>query len=193
MFAQVARKEVGNELNPGQQAQLRGQARRGTSLWMASPLADGDAPADATWQVMMRQRTLMTASGATTLDPGERRCAHRAGQPGSGICRARLTDDATHEALCNLGGGPTIRHDRVREWLGSKLKEAFGGRTQTEVPHPLARGMGMGRMDLKHNGAQGHLDVDVTIVSIRSSCPAERLRRKTAPDRALRAGVWPLR
>lgn len=81
------------------------------------------------------------------------------------------------------------RHNRVREWLSEKLRQAYGGRTLTEQPHPLANAQGMGRMDVKHDSAQGHLDIDVTITSIYTSNVREALRRQTAPERSIRAGV----
>ena len=47
----------------------------------------------------------------------------------------------------------------------------------------------MGRMDLKHDSAFGHLDIDVTITSIYTSNVREALRRESAPERAIRSGV----
>ena len=81
------------------------------------------------------------------------------------------------------------RHNRVREWLADKLRGAFGGRTLTERPHPLADGTAGGRMDIKHDSAFGHWDIDVTIVSVSTSNAREALRRQTDPARALRGGV----
>ena len=100
-----------------------------------------------------------------------------------------MDEDGVHEALCNLGGGPSTRHNRVREWLADKLHDSFGGRTLTEHPHPLADGTAAGRMDIKHDSAFGHWDIDVTIVSISTSNAREALRRQSDPARALRAGV----
>lgn len=153
------------------------------------PLAQGAPPADLKWQAMLRQRALMPTPGATEVSAGGRPCAHHtargAGAPYPGL----VSDDGPHEVLCNVGGGPATRHNRVREWLGERLREAFGGTTRAEVAHPLAGGRGMGRMDLKHDGAAGHFDIDVTIVSIRTTDEAEAQRRRLVPDRALRAGV----
>ena len=47
----------------------------------------------------------------------------------------------------------------------------------------------MGRMDVKHDSAKRHLDIDVTITSIFTSNVRETLRRRTAPERSIRAGV----
>ena len=44
-------------------------------------------------------------------------------------------------------------------------------------------------MDVKHDSAHGHLDVDVTITSIYTSNVREALRRQTAPERSIRSGV----
>ena len=104
-------------------------------------------------------------------------------------CGSAMGNDGVHECLCNLGGGPLIRHNRVREWLADKLRESFGGKTLTEQPHPLANSRGMGRMDIKHDSAFGHLDIDVTIPSIYTSNVREALRRQQAPERAIRGGV----
>ena len=81
------------------------------------------------------------------------------------------------------------RHNRVREWLADKLRDSFGGRTLTEQPHPYANGTAGGEMDIKHDSAFGHWDIDVTIVSISTSNVREALRRQTDPARALRGGV----
>lgn len=153
------------------------------------PLAAGAAPADATWQVMLRQRALMASPGTAVAAAGPQPCAHRYARGAGAQCPGLVDPDGSHEALCNVGGGPSVRHNRVREWLAERLRDAFGGTTRMEVPHPHAGGRGMGRMDVKHDGAAGHLDVDVTVVSVRTADPAEALRRRTAPERALRAGV----
>ena len=99
-----------------------------------------------------------------------------------------MDEEGKHEHLCNLGGGPSLRHDRVREWLAGKLREAYGGATDTEQPHPLASGA-PGRMDIKHGSAFGHIDIDVTIATLHTVNVREALRRKTAPGRALKQGI----
>ena len=103
-------------------------------------------------------------------------------------CTAIVDSEGVHEGLCNIGGGPLTRHNRVREWLAEKMREAYGGTTATEQPHPLANGS-PGRMDIKHSSAHGHLDVDVTIASLYTSNAREALRREQAPSRALRQGI----
>ena len=44
-------------------------------------------------------------------------------------------------------------------------------------------------MDIKHDSAFGHLNIDVTIPSLHSSSVREALRRQHAPERAIRAGI----
>ena len=150
-------------------------------------MPDGEAPANATWGAMIRQRLLMPRPGALQVVDDDPHCCHT-GQRGQ-QCPAKIDPDGVHEALCNLGGGPLMRHNQVRDWLAEKVKEAFGGRTQTEQPHPLANGRGNGRMDIKHDSSHGHLDIDVTVVSIHTSNVREAMRRQSDPNRALRAGI----
>ena len=182
-----AREEVENQLSPPQRGRLRGQSRRGASLWLQEPLPAGEAPANATWKTMIRQRILMPAAGSEQAPSGPSHCGHSTLQGRQ--CAATVDEEGVHEGLCNIGGGPIIRHNRGREWLADKLREAFGGKTATEKPHPLASGNGMGRMDIKHDSAHGHLDIDVTITSIYTSNVREALRRQTAPERSIRAGI----
>ena len=180
------RKRVEENLTPGLRGRLRGQARRGSGLWMQEPLPEGEAPADATWETMLRQRALMKNPGSRAALAAPCQCGHIGVR---GRCQFQVCDDDAHENLCNIGGGPGIRHDRVRDWLADKLREAYGGRTLTERPHPLADGTGGGRIDIKHDSAAGHIDIDVTVVSVHSTNAREALRRQTAPDRALRSGI----
>ena len=44
-------------------------------------------------------------------------------------------------------------------------------------------------MDIKHDSAFGHLDIDVIIPSLHTSNVREALRRQHAPERAIRAGI----
>ena len=183
----VTRENAESTLSVPQRGRLRGQARRGTSLWLQEPLTEGEATSNATWSVMVRQRLMMPCPGSAQPLGEERRCGHLAQQ--GHRCAANIDDDGIHENLCNLGGGPGLRHDQVKEWLAEKLKESFGGRTHVERSHPLASGRARGRMDIKHDSSQGHLDIDVTIVSIYTSNSREALRRQSDPNRALRAGA----
>ena len=171
----ASKQEVEGTLSSPQQGRLRGQGRRGASLWLDEPLPEGEAPANATWTTMLRQRVLMPAPGAETPLQTSEQCGHR-NQRG-GRCSAIADDDGVHECLCNAGGGPLLRHNRVGDWLADKLKQAYGGRTLTEQPHALANARGMGRMDVKHDSANGHLDIDVTITSIFTSNVREALTR----------------
>ena len=182
-----SREDVEGQLSGPQRGRLRGQGRRGASLWMDEPLPRGEAPANSTWKTMIRQRVLMPAPGADRPPLTAEQCGH-CNQRGS-PCETVADDDGVHECLCNAGGGPLLRHNRVREWLADKLRHAYGGKTLTEQPHPLANSRGIGRMDLKHDSAQGHLDIDVTITSIHTSNVREALRRQTAPERSIRSGV----
>ena len=178
-----------------QGGRLRGQGRRGASLWLQQPLPEGEAPANATWSVMVRQRLLMPAPGSPHVPQGPVQCRHCNHQ--GRRCEAGVDDDGVHEGLCSIGGGVLTRHNRVRDWLAEKLRCAFGGRTLTEQPHRHANGISTGRIDLKHDSSQGHLDIDVTITSIYTSNVRESLRRRTALVRSIRAGsagaVWLLR
>ena len=129
----------------------------------------------------------MPAPGAN--DPPQRTEQCRRCNQQGGRCEVALDDDGVHEGLCNIGGGPVIRHNRVREWLAEKVRHAYGGKTLTEQPHQHANLQRMGRMDVKHDSAHGHLDIDVTITSIYTSNVREALRRQTAPERAIKSGV----
>ena len=183
-----AREEIKATLRPGQVLRLTGQARRGASLWMTNVLPQGVAPADQTWATMLRQRTLMPAPGIPGPLPvaaaapicGHTRASN--GQP----CTTELDEDGIHEAVCQIGNLFGIRHDRSRDWLADKIKLACGGRTQVEQPHPHANGTA-GRMDIKHDSAAGHLDIDVIIPSLFTSNHRELLRRVQDPARAIRA------
>ena len=183
----AAREKVAGNLGSSQKGRLKAQGRSGTSLWLQEVLPEGEAPADETWAAMIRHRLLMPAPGSSFVPEDTRQCAHT-GQRGC-RCSANVDDEGVHEALCNLGGGPSMRHNRVREWLVDKLRESFGGKTLTERPHPTAGSTDIGRMDIKHDSAFGHFDIDVTIVSISTSNVRECLRRQRDPERALRAGV----
>ena len=183
----AAREEIEGQLRSSQRGRLRGQGRRGASLWLQEPLPEGEAPANATWQGMARLRVLMPGPGAPIAPSETSQCGHRSQQ--GRRCAGSVDDDGIHETLCNMGGGPDIRHNRAREWLAEKLKESFGGRTLQEQAHPLANLREMGRMDLKHDSASGHLDIDVTITSIYTSNVREALRRESAPERSIRCGV----
>ena len=88
-----------------------------------------------------------------------------------------------------LAVDPWLRHNCAREWLAEKMRQAYGGKTATEQPHPHANLRGRGQMDVKHDSAHGHLDIDVTITSIFMSNVREALRRQTAPERSIRSGV----
>ena len=183
----ATREEVESQVMDSQGGRLRGQGRRGASLWLQQPLPEGEAPANATWSVMVRQRLLMPAPGSPHVPQGPVQCRHCNHQ--GRRCEAGVDDDGVHEGLCSIGGGVLTRHNRVRDWLAEKLRCAFGGRTLTEQPHRHANGISMGRIDLKHDSSQGHLDIDVTITSIYTSNVRESLRRRTAPERSIRAGV----
>ena len=183
----LSREKVEAQLGVPQRARLNGQGRRGASLWLQNPLPEGEPPANETWSAMIRHRLLMPGPGAPIAPSEPRQCAHVSQQ--GRRCLSSMDSDGVHECLCNLGGGPLTRHNRVREWLADKLRESFGGKTLTEQPHPLANSRGMGRMDIKHDSAFGHLDIDVTIPSIYTSNVREALRRQQAPERAIRGGV----
>ena len=183
----AAQLEVLPSLSPGHHLRLKGQARRGSSLWMSNVLPGGEAPADATWATMLRQRLLLPFPGATPLpDDPTPRCLHSSVRGHQ--CPASADPDGLHEVLCGVGGGTTIRHDRTRDWLADKLRDACGGRTATEQPHPHADGTA-GRMDIKHDSPFGHLDVDIIIPSLLTTNPRELLRRQQDPARAIRAAI----
>ena len=177
--------EVATQLPPALKLRLQGQARRGSSLWMSEVMPHGEAPADATWSTMMRQRMLMPSPGSALVVTGQCHCCSSQGRR----CGQDNDLDGTHELLCPVGGGANLRHDQVKEWLADKLRDACGGRTQLEQPHPYASRPGNGRMDIKHDSAFGHLDIDVTIPSLFSSNVRETLRRQRDPMRAMRAAV----
>eukprot|EP00973_Karenia_brevis_P006471 880966-Karenia_brevis.AAC.1 len=76
MLYVAARKAVEGNLASGLRGRLRGQGRRGASLWMHEPLPDGEAPADPTWETMMRQRALMTNPRLRLVLGAPRQCGH---------------------------------------------------------------------------------------------------------------------
>ena len=179
--------EILSHLSDSHHLRFKGQARRGASLWLAHVLPRGEAPADPTWATMLRQRLLMPFPGAASLpDTPDPQCLHSTVQ--CHTCSSTMDPDGLHEVLCGIGGGPNIRHDRGRDWLAEKVKDACGGRTATEQAHPHADGT-PGRMDIKHDSAFGHLDIDITIPSLFTTNRRELLRRQQDPTRAIRAAV----
>ena len=110
----------------------------------------------------MRQRMLLPPPGSASVVTGQCHCCSSQGRR----CGQDTDVDGTHELLCPVGGGANLRHNQVKEWLTDKLRDACGGRTLLEQPHPYASMPGNGRMDIKHDNACGHLDIDVTILSL---------------------------
>lgn len=61
------------------------------------------------------------------------------------FCHGGVCDDALHEVLCRVGSGSIACHSCVREWLGERLRDAFGGMSYAAAA----------RAHLKHAGAAG--------------------------------------
>lgn len=174
---------ITNQLEPVLAARLSGHATSSASTWIHEVFPQGRAVENGKWHTEMRYRLLQPAPGIDRAPVGAT-CRHTTKE--GAVCGKPLDASCTHEALCGVGGLVIERHDGIRDWLGSKLKEAWGCPVQTEEPVEPPLVTSKGRMDVVATRSGAKTLVDVVVATVATIDPREQARRVKEPGRSLR-------
>ena len=165
---------------------LRSAGGPGAAACFLTPAAPDHLIEDRLFRLVLARRLggglrVRHDAAAQGPPPPPRPCAH-VGR--NGACGQTLDEDSHHSAVCQVGGGPTARHDRLARWLRGWLAD---GRVDGEVLLEQVVSDPPGRLDVVFADSGRRIWVDVAIPSVTSGCPRTARARARTDGLAARA------